>query len=160
MPRAAPGPRGSAPLLRGRHAPHRRRGLKPLSGQRAARPDSSPHPRRPDSASSHPLASRQCPASHAPPPPRPAVSARLCPKTPHPAVRARPSRRCCPAASAVASTTTVSVARALPSPFFVRGASSSPPLPPRHCRTTAGHRSPSLSERHRCRAGFLLMSGG
>jgi hypothetical protein len=38
--------------VRGRHAPRRCRGLKPLSGQRAARPDSSPRPRRrcPDSA--------------------------------------------------------------------------------------------------------------
>jgi hypothetical protein len=31
---------------RGRHVSRRRRGLKPLSGQRAARPDNSPRPRR------------------------------------------------------------------------------------------------------------------
>jgi hypothetical protein len=34
------GPAHSAPLPRGRHAPRRRRGLKLLSGQRAAHPDS------------------------------------------------------------------------------------------------------------------------
>jgi hypothetical protein len=39
-PRAVPGPHGSTPLLRGRHVLRRCRGLKPLSGQRAARPDS------------------------------------------------------------------------------------------------------------------------
>jgi hypothetical protein len=34
-------------LPRGHHAPRRRRRLMPLSGQRAARPDSSPRPRHP-----------------------------------------------------------------------------------------------------------------
>jgi hypothetical protein len=35
-----PGPRGSAPLPRGRHTPRRQHGFKPLSGPRAALPDS------------------------------------------------------------------------------------------------------------------------
>jgi hypothetical protein len=71
--RAAPGPLGSAPLPRGHHAQRRCSGLKPMSGQRAARPDSclaraAPNslaslahptvpPRPPDSAAS-PLAPR------------------------------------------------------------------------------------------------------
>jgi hypothetical protein len=38
--RAVPGLRGSAPLPRGCHTPRRCSGLKPLSGQRAARPNS------------------------------------------------------------------------------------------------------------------------
>jgi hypothetical protein len=86
------------------------------------------------------------------------MSARLCPNTPCPAVRARPSHRRCSTASAVVSTTTVSVARAVPSPFFIRGTSSSPSPPPRHHRTTAGHRSPTSSKGRCRRAGFILLA--
>jgi hypothetical protein len=84
MPRAAPGPCGRAPLPRGCHAWRRRRGLKPMSGQRAARPDSQPraHHRRPDSALA--LAARpttsHCLASLIPttpsPSPKPTVAVR------------------------------------------------------------------------------------
>jgi hypothetical protein len=107
---AAPGPRGSSPLPRGRHAPRRQRGLKRCQDS-AARPDS----RCPDTlrrARQRHLAAppvsrppRPCrsPPDSAPPrarrrrPDRP-VSVRLCPKTPRPAVRAR--HRCRAAARA------------------------------------------------------------
>jgi hypothetical protein len=66
-PRA--GPHGSAPLPRGCHTPRRRRGLKPLSGQRAARPDSRPCSRRPpsDSVAPRPTASPIAPSPGPPP---------------------------------------------------------------------------------------------
>jgi hypothetical protein len=69
-PRAAPGPRGSVPLLCGHHAPRRRHGLKPLSGQRIARPEScvaSPAPRPTAASRRSPLTV----ASPAPPASRP-----------------------------------------------------------------------------------------
>jgi hypothetical protein len=73
-----------------------------------------------------------------------------------PSLFERPDRRC-PAASAVASTPTVSEAEP-PLVVFIRGASSSPPLPPPHRRTAAGHRSPTSSEKRRRRAGFLTLT--
>jgi hypothetical protein len=109
-----------APPVR-RRAPCRRRGLKPLSGLCAARPDSSPRPRRCRLNSALALAARPTASPRSPRPRRRPVRSR-------PSLSERHGCRC-PAASAVASTTTVSVARALVSPFFVRGASSSP-FPP------------------------------
>jgi hypothetical protein len=79
-PRAAPGPRGSTPLPHGRHVPRQCCGLKPLSGQRAARPDSchaSPAPR---------------PTAAAPPASRPHRARRLRPNR-SPRSRRRPDRR-------------------------------------------------------------------
>jgi hypothetical protein len=109
-----------APPVR-RRAPRRHRGLKPLSGQRAARPDSSPRlrHRHPDSALALAARPTASPRSSRP---------RRCPVRSRPSLSERHDRHC-PAASAVASTTTVSVARALLSPFFIRGASSSPSPP-------------------------------
>jgi hypothetical protein len=106
-----------------RAPPVRRRGLKPLSGQRAAHPDSSPHPRRPSPdglahAAVAPTVPSRSPLAQPPHLARPDSTV----------ARSEADRRC-PAASAVVSTTTVSVARALLSPFFVRGASSSPSPP-------------------------------
>jgi hypothetical protein len=89
-------------------APRRSSALKALSRPRAGVPTAPFRPRR-----------RRCPNRLAPP-----RLARLdC------AVAWSDADRRCPATSAVVSTSTVSVARALLSSFFVRGASSSPSPP-------------------------------
>jgi hypothetical protein len=135
-PRAAPGPRGSTPLPRGHHAD-----AAVLSRCR----DSAP---RVPTARLAPIAPSRSPLAQLP---------RLAHPS-HAVARSEADRRC-PAASAIASMTTVSVARALLSPFFIRGASSSPsPSPPHRRRTTAGHRSPTSSEKRSRRAGFLLLT--
>jgi hypothetical protein len=64
MPRAVPGPPGSAPLPGGCHAPHRSRALRPLSGPRAGCRDSLAPPARTPRRSS--LASPVTPPSRPP----------------------------------------------------------------------------------------------
>jgi hypothetical protein len=61
MPHAAPGPPGSAPLLRGCHAPRRSCALRPLSRPRAGRPTAS---RRPPHASPRSHDSLMSPVAH------------------------------------------------------------------------------------------------
>jgi hypothetical protein len=89
---------------------------------------------------------------------------RLAPSRPRRRRCPKPRRRPCPKLVDVRlsplsrDSSTVSVTRALLSPFFIRGASSSRPLPPPHRKTVAGHHSPTSSEKRRRRANFLTLT--